>query len=214
MQAGEMITTPQPPPTLIHLNGFPGVGKYTTARALKSSLTDQYPSLPTLLVDNHLLLDPVAAIYPERDLAYYTFRRKYRRAEFLQLKDIDPKTILIMTTSFSHEGEYDSESFWDHVELAKARGMEVLYVNLFCGEEENEIRMCSEERRKGREMGVKGKLVDVGILRELKKRYTNLNPKVVMEDERMKGLNIRCFEVDTGGLRIEEAVEIVKGFLG
>jgi tRNA uridine 5-carbamoylmethylation protein Kti12 len=93
MQTGEIITTPQPPPTLILLNGFPGVGKYTTARALKSSLTDQYPSVPTILVDNHLLLDPVAAVYPERDLAYYTFRRKYRRAEFLQLKDIDPKTI-------------------------------------------------------------------------------------------------------------------------
>jgi hypothetical protein len=30
--------------------------------------------------------------------------------------------------------------------------------------------MCSEERRKGREMGVKGKLVNVGILRELKTR--------------------------------------------
>jgi hypothetical protein len=118
-----------------------------------------------------------------------------------------------MTTSFSHEGEYDTESFWDHVELAKARGVEMVYVNLFCREEENEIRMCSKERRKGREMGVKGKLVDVGILRELKTRYTNLNPKV-MEDERMKGLNIRCFEVDNVGLSAEEGVEMMKGFLG
>jgi hypothetical protein len=36
----------------------------------------------------------------------------------------------------------------------------------------------------------------------------------MMEDERMKGLNIRCFEVDNGGLSVEEAVEMVEGFLG
>jgi hypothetical protein len=168
MQTGEMITTPQPPPTFILLNGFPCIGKYTTARALKSSLADQYPFVPTILVDNHFLLGPVVAVYSERDLAYYTFRRKNRGTEFLQLKDIDPKTILIMTTLFSHEREYDSELFWDYVELAKARGVEMVYINLFCGDEENGIRMWSKERRKGREMGVKGELVDVGILRELK----------------------------------------------
>jgi chloramphenicol 3-O-phosphotransferase len=207
----DKMTTPSP--AVILLNEFPGVGKYTIARALKSSIADQHPSVPTLLIDNHMLIDPATAVHPERNSAHYLFRRKHRRAKFLQVKDLDPKAILIMTCSFTHEGEWDRGSFWDHVELAKSRGVEIVYVNLRCGAEENEIRMCSEERRRGREMGVKGKLVDVERLRDLKKQFTDLSPKLMMEDERMEGVKITCFEVDNGGLSVEEAVKIVKGFL-
>jgi hypothetical protein len=63
--------------------------------------------------------------------------------------------------------------------------VETVYVNPFCGKEDNEIRTCGVERVKGREMGVEEELVDVEIFRQLKKWYTNLNLKVMMDQTQL-----------------------------
>lgn len=75
-------------PLFIYINGFPGVGKLSVARELQLSL---FPSLTfrvenktanlvcfirrnliarSRLIDNHLLIDPCAAVF-ERDMPEY-----------------------------------------------------------------------------------------------------------------------------------------------
>ncbi|EXK42925.1 hypothetical protein FOXG_01497 [Fusarium oxysporum f. sp. lycopersici 4287] len=47
---------------IVILNGFPGTGIFTILQNLKKFL----PGGTTFLLDNHLLIDPVAAIIPDR----------------------------------------------------------------------------------------------------------------------------------------------------
>ncbi|KAH7266759.1 uncharacterized protein BKA55DRAFT_553216 [Fusarium redolens] len=58
------LSEQKPPGKIVVLNGFPGTGKLTILQHLKKFL----PSDTTCLLDNHLLIDPVAAVIPDRML--------------------------------------------------------------------------------------------------------------------------------------------------
>ena len=62
---------------IVVLNGFPGTGKYTILKRVKALLPADNSSH---LVDNHLLIDPVQALYPDRSAAHHVFRQKIRDA--------------------------------------------------------------------------------------------------------------------------------------
>ncbi|KAK8007449.1 hypothetical protein PG989_001439 [Apiospora arundinis] len=75
--------TPLPNPLpLIQINGLPGVGKLTTARALQFLLHSHSPSphqlLSARLVDNHLLIDPADAVLQRTEPGYQALRRALR----------------------------------------------------------------------------------------------------------------------------------------
>lgn len=53
----------------IYINGFPGVGKLTIATELQKLL----PS--SKVINNHLLIDPVAAIHERSDPEYQPLRK-------------------------------------------------------------------------------------------------------------------------------------------
>ena len=61
---------------LIYINAFPGTGKLTIARCLLTL----FPK--AILLDNHCLIDPVAAKYPREHPEYLTERRKEREKAF------------------------------------------------------------------------------------------------------------------------------------
>ncbi|EXK99820.1 hypothetical protein FOQG_00212 [Fusarium oxysporum f. sp. raphani 54005] len=60
-----------PSSKIVILNGFPGTGKLTILQNLKKFL----PGGTTFLLDNHLLIDPVAAIIPDRSNRHHELRR-------------------------------------------------------------------------------------------------------------------------------------------
>ena len=62
------------------LNGFPGTGKHTILKQIQSLLPDDKS---IRLADNHLLIDPTAALYPDRsDHYHYELRRAIREVYF------------------------------------------------------------------------------------------------------------------------------------
>ncbi|KAL8860484.1 MAG: hypothetical protein Q9178_003143 [Gyalolechia marmorata] len=56
-------------PPFVYINGYPGVGKYTIAKELAQMLPN------AKLLDNHLFIDPVAAVY-DRSMPEYQGLRK------------------------------------------------------------------------------------------------------------------------------------------
>ncbi|EQL01603.1 hypothetical protein G6O67_006620 [Ophiocordyceps sinensis] len=70
----ESAPTGKPLP-LIHLNGFPGTGKLTIARALQELLRYR-------LVHNHLLINPADAVLRRTEPGYQDLRRGIRGAVF------------------------------------------------------------------------------------------------------------------------------------
>ena len=58
---------------IIYINGYPGVGKQTIARELMSILP-----YPVKLLDNHLLIDPVAALLDRSSPEYYPLQQRVR----------------------------------------------------------------------------------------------------------------------------------------
>lgn len=69
-----LVSTAKPGPRpVLWINGFPGTGKLTIARELARI------HIPSILIDNHQLIDPVAAKF-SRDHPRYQIERKRRRA--------------------------------------------------------------------------------------------------------------------------------------
>jgi len=88
-------------PCVLFLNGFPGVGKLTIARHIRRILSE------SLLVDNHLLIDPAEAIEPNRTPAHYTLRRAIRQAAFDGLKAVERKSTIFIMTSCTADNPAD-----------------------------------------------------------------------------------------------------------
>lgn len=61
---------------LVHINGFPGIGKLNIARKLVE-LLQQFDAK---LVHNHLLIDPASAVLPRSSPNYQPLRRAIRDA--------------------------------------------------------------------------------------------------------------------------------------
>ena len=124
-------------PCVLFLNGFPGVGKLTIARHLRRILSE------SLLVDNHLLIDPAEAIEPNRTPAHYTLRRAIRQAAFEGLKAVERKsTIFIMTSC--------TEVFSEFVDIARVRGIPFVSIIIDCESIANMARLTSPERYYGK----------------------------------------------------------------
>ncbi|KAL8686500.1 MAG: hypothetical protein Q9218_007060 [Villophora microphyllina] len=130
-------------PPFVYINGYPGVGKYTIAKELVKLLANAQ------LLDNHLLIDPVAALY-ERSMPEYQGLRKYVRKGLLDsiatstsLKDVT----WIFTDSQSSDA-VGSAAVADYIHAAETRGSPIISIILNCTLEENCYRMNAESRGK------------------------------------------------------------------
>ncbi|PMD12796.1 hypothetical protein NA56DRAFT_527951, partial [Hyaloscypha hepaticicola] len=139
------------------LNGFPGVGKLTLARNLSILFSQDEGGLEVRLLDNHLLIDPVSAIEPERTPYHYELRKSFRETAFSALKNLPGKVVILMTDCLSETVEGRTQ-FEEYLGIAEARGCTMVVCNIVCGEQENRDRLRCEKRRGS------GKLMDITLL--------------------------------------------------
>ncbi|KAL8771844.1 MAG: hypothetical protein Q9209_002782 [Squamulea sp. 1 TL-2023] len=137
-------------PPFIYINGYPGVGKQMLPNAK--------------LLDNHLLIDPVAAVY-DRSMPEYQGLRKLVRQGILSsiatstsLKDV----IWVFTDSQSSD-EVGRAAVADYISAAETRGSPIISVILMCCAEENVLRLGAASRGKN-------KLNDADILLEIREK--------------------------------------------
>lgn len=192
-------------PCVVLLNGFPGVGKFTIAKALQTALPSH---IPNRLIDNHLVIDLTEAIEPGRTEGHYQLRKRIRRESFSGLKALeDKKMVIIMTTCFS-DTPIEIERYEEHADIARARGVPLFAINLVCDLSANKARLCSDERKAGRIAG-KMKLVDGDALEKIRGKYVLLDPT---KTERT-GLQTFHLELDISNMSAEEAMERIWVFL-
>ncbi|CAM6086876.1 unnamed protein product [Calypogeia fissa] len=134
---------------------YPGVGKFTIAKALQKALPE---GMSHRLIDSHLLIDPVEAIEPGRNEAHYRLCQEFRHVAFRAVECIRRR---IMSTCLAATPN-DVETFREHAQIALTRTVPLIIVNISCDESANIARLCSDERKKGAANG-KTKLTDAKV---------------------------------------------------
>ncbi|CAI7624617.1 unnamed protein product [Penicillium glandicola] len=148
---------PKPHP-IVHLNGFPGVGKLTIARYL----IKQPPSAK--LVHNHLLINPADAVLHRTQPGYQSLRRRIRSSIFSALTD-EPATFdtTYIFTDFQSDDELGSAVCAEYLATAEARRAALVPILLFCDEETNMQRLVSSDRE------LHAKLTDVELVTKFRR---------------------------------------------
>ncbi|CAK1363973.1 unnamed protein product [Cercospora beticola] len=160
----ESAESPKP---LVWINGFPGVGKLTVARELLML----YTKAQVVLIDNHQLIDPVAARLQRDDPEYYVERRKERQKALERWAlNRDERHRLVVFTDYQSKNELSSAVGAEYKDAALRAGRVFIPVVLHCDQSENLKRAVSTERQ---ESGTT-KLTDVEILAELRAEHVML----------------------------------------
>ncbi|RGP79496.1 chloramphenicol phosphotransferase [Fusarium longipes] len=114
---------------IVVLNGFPGTGKLTILKRLQMYL----PSDTTCLLDNHLLIDPVAAVIPDRSDNHHELRRLVRAPIFAELgKRAKGGDTILMTACLAADSQRDNDFYHEHVDIARKNDVPIYWINLHC----------------------------------------------------------------------------------
>ncbi|KXH60192.1 hypothetical protein CSAL01_13013 [Colletotrichum salicis] len=134
--------SPKPQP-MIHINGYPGTGKLTIARALEQKLAPG-----ARLIHNHLLINPADAVLRRTEPGYQDLRKAIRGTVFAALAG-SPSTCdsVYIFTDFQSSDAVGSATCAEYLEAARARGCVLVSVVLACDEGVNLERLVSAERR-------------------------------------------------------------------
>jgi predicted kinase len=188
-------------PCVLFLNGYPGVGKLTIARAVHSDLGN------SRLVDNNLLVELAEAIEPTPGPKNEAIRAAIRKAAFDGLKAVTNDIITVILTACTLSDRLaDLDRFAEFVDVARVRGVPFVSVNLDCDSQTNIKRVGSEER-----LHDKSKLMDVQVLLDTRNKYKLLDPKVCITQTR--DVEIYHKDLDTTRLTVEESSTAVMDFL-
>lgn len=136
---------------IIHLNGWPGVGKLSVARLLAHRLHGR-------VLDNHSIYNVAFALTEFRTPEFYETVRRVRAVAFDRVVQIDRKIPVILTDALT-SGEWGQETREVIHQLALRRGSRLLSIRLDCSPDEHSKRLRSEER------AYLGKLTDVAAMR-------------------------------------------------
>lgn len=184
-----MTSSPAP---VIYINGYPGVGKFTIAKALQRLIAG------SILIHNHQLIDPIEKKYA-RGSRPYNEKRSTERHKVLSPIAHDSKTrdtVYIFTDS---QIEYN-DCVGDYTDLAlssNGNGARRFYsVVLECEFEENVRRLTAPGR------GGEGstKLKEVKVLTEIRERYSTWK----FEDGDELVLDVSKLESDQAAVKIKE----------
>ncbi|KAF2185797.1 hypothetical protein K469DRAFT_707471 [Zopfia rhizophila CBS 207.26] len=161
MSAPEDVRQAKPSMPLIVFSGYPGVGKYSVAIALRDRIPD------SRFFDNHLLIDPVAALLEREDEGYQDFRRALRVPVLEELaKNNCLRQRTIITTHYQQvkrKGRpVDSHEF---MRSAVKGDRPFVSIILDCEEEENIRRLVSRPK------SAKTKLTDPEVLLDLRNKH-------------------------------------------
>lgn len=187
------VKMPNSPAPVIWINGYPGVGKFTIAKALQHLIRD------SILIDNHQLIDPVEKTHPRGSRLYNEKRAEYRRKALSPIAH-DPSTKDTTYIFTDCQIEYN-ECVGDYTDLAlscNGNGARRFYsVVLECEFGENARRLTTPTR------GGEGstKLKETKMLSEIRERYSPW--KFEKEDE---------FVLDVTAVEVKEAAAKIKDF--
>lgn len=156
------FTPKRKPGVLIHLNGRPGVGKKTIAQAYAAKYG-------AILVDNHTLLNPGAAVSGRQTEGYYRVGKAVRAAVYAEIEEgLKQGKSYILTNALTNEVPHHTEMFEEIRDLAARSGARFAPFTLFCDRDENLRRVQSPSRAADR------KLTDPNKLKELFNKFTML----------------------------------------
>lgn len=142
---------------MVHINGWPGVGKFTIGRLLAQQLGAK-------LVDNHTLINPAESLFSRRDPLHWTLRKAVRTAVFEHIARAKPEASFVFTDALSDDA-HDTASFAEIAALTTTRGAQLVAVMLDCGPEENARRVALPGRAE------RHKLTDPERLRDLQAKH-------------------------------------------
>jgi deoxyadenosine/deoxycytidine kinase len=130
---------------IIHVNGYPGVGKLTVARILTEELGGK-------LVDNHSIYNLAFALTDYKSAAYYETLEAVRDIAFERVLELSEDVPVVFTNAHMSDSNWGNSN-WDAVtDLARRRGSELLVVVLDCQPTENDRRIASPERAAKRKL--------------------------------------------------------------
>ena len=130
-------------PFIVYLLGYPGVGKYTVARALAAQTG-------AVVIDNQLVNNPILALFNGAlDLPAEVFTRTapIRDAVFSALEEIAPPSMSYVFTNVIAETPEDVAIYDRLRDIAASRGSIFLPVMLTCARDVQLERVQAEERR-------------------------------------------------------------------
>jgi len=126
---------------IVHLNGWPGVGKYTVGKIVAERLGARF-------LDNHTLLNIAIALTDRGTPAYYGLATKTRDLAFDAILKLPSSEPVVMTGVVASGGSSDFlvDNWRAILALAERRKCGVYSIVLLCSEEENVRRMGNEAR--------------------------------------------------------------------
>jgi len=136
---------------LVYLNGAPGVGKLTIARALACGWQAR-------VLDNHSIYNVAFALTDFRTPAFYEAVRAVRAAAFEQVLRVPVDENIILTSADFLDSEWGRENWGAIQKLAEERDWPLYSVVLRCEPAEHKARIISAERE------ARGKLREAGTV--------------------------------------------------
>jgi hypothetical protein len=179
---------------IIFLNGFPGMGKPTIARAIKDNL----PADATRLIDNHILIDPAEAIVPGHSAAHKKLRQNIRRIAFEALTEemvSQPNLKVIMTRGLVDNPE-DTAILAEHLRIAKYVNVLFCLIDITCDRGEHGQRLETPAQTA---VG-KSKLRDGNVLQQLLEQHQRIEN---LPEELLTDVDFEHMTLDTTGWTVD-----------
>lgn len=142
---------------LLYLNGPPGVGKLTIARALAANLKAR-------VLDNHAIYNVGFALADFRSPAFYNAVRAVRAVAYDQILQAPNTETVILTAADFIDSDWGRENWQAVQQLAADRRWPFHSIALYCEPSEHRRRIA-DEGRAGR-----GKLQDASAVDAMKDR--------------------------------------------
>ncbi|EIW86246.1 hypothetical protein CONPUDRAFT_86262 [Coniophora puteana RWD-64-598 SS2] len=189
----------------IVLNGFPGTGKCTILEQLKALLPADDTS--PLLLHNHLLIDPAAALYPDRSEDHHMLRRRIREVVFPCIRRlVEEGHIVLMTACLAADDARDAAFFQEHLGLVRGTGVPLYWITAYC----EQTRLMQRVQSHGRVHSGKTKLTDPSTLQKLVDTHRLIEPEESDVDSSTK-LVVRSLDVNG---EIDESVDRLMAIVG
>ncbi len=148
---------------LIHINGFPGVGKLTIARELEKLTGGR-------LIDNHAIINLAYLAAEHGTPEFFDLHKNLTISLYKTLSTAKDLNLLIFTNAQATELPEDVERFNSIKDLAASRNEVFIPVVLTCDQEEHRKRVVSSDRADRK------KLTRVDILESMLHNYTAYIP--------------------------------------
>lgn len=175
---------------IIHLNGMPGVGKLTVAKLLAAKL-------PARLVDNHLIIDFVHAVYDREDKGFFAAVIEKTHWVCQKMAEKNSGEHVVFTNALAAEYQEDLDRLAIFRHLAKTLNTPFIPVVLNADIEELKRRLVSANRRS------KKKITDVKLLEDIAKNHTIAHNRTEQY----------AFEIDTTRLKAKETAQAILAHL-